>query len=270
MHNHLQFCRRITGRTCTGREDKHRGGARQVESFAQRLMLRYGIFLRDTAGPGKTFRAAFRNINLRPVQHFIQVNLAPRLALTVLQWTIGKSSLPESRPLRTKEQLPLQQIFEIGGKRSLAQSIEGQRPLQQASGVGNELDLIENMTHHIVMRSAQSLFSKYQFRSTGTDRAQFVPEKSQLATPPVQKIFRTRSVPALPDAGGSQGMSHPPTTLTPYVSGSAQAFPHGTVYGNPANGLSGLNARDINHLTNEVIQAIDQRILAQRERLGRV
>jgi hypothetical protein len=55
----------------------------------------------------------------------------------------------------------------------------------------------------------------------------------------------------------------------PAAVGPAPAQPHrGPVVGGP--GPVEALAVDVNHLTNQVIQAIDRRIVAQRERLGRI
>jgi len=85
--------------------------------------------------------------------------------------------------------------------------------------------------------------------------------------PPVKPVPRVVRRPAVVTIADGQPLT-PATNVA--VSGQRPVVTSGTGQAGRGQPAMNLGPMDINHLTDHVIQAIDQRIIAQRERMGRI
>jgi hypothetical protein len=152
------------------------------------------------------------------------------------------------------------------------------RPAYQPLAVGLKTAHIERTIDRLIIRTervetttlpsiTQDTFTQSSLRRSDNVPASIQP---QPITPPVPRIFQRASQPVPADAAG-------PLRSASGLAGSASqlATPSGAFVTQPteagqARDLLDFKPGDINRLTERVIEAIDHRITAQRERLGRM
>jgi hypothetical protein len=182
------------------------------------------------------------------VQQHMHMHFAPRLNLTVLAWQSERRDSASDRPILPEARLRIDQETHV--LRTLVHSIESSGLEQLVYRVVTQGQRIEAGTSAISAPLAPGLLTK---PAASAPAFSTVPDM-----PPVRQVVRR--------AG--------PLETDPAVPGRAAASPHGV--NQAANQTANLKpqpsnpAVDVNQLTDQVVKIIDQRIIAQRERLGRV
>ncbi len=221
-------------------------------TFAQAIMRRYTGRQLPRPTLAMVFGQLRAGVALRPVYHRTEVHLAPRVELTVLAW---------SRPIPATN----------GGTRpQAALRLERQvetRVVQRRVSAPTLPPQADQLVRRLVVRG-ERIESVAEARATIVPRPgmqqDVLPGSSRRTADivPAQPVARVTRRPAAARPRAEEGLSMPdaqrsPAYARPHV---ADAGPH-TLDSGPI---------DLNHLTNQVIQAIDRRIIAQRERLGRI
>jgi hypothetical protein len=234
--------------------------ATSAEDFAQSVIDRYaGI----TAGrPGLlervyrrlAFGVFLQRIYQRPAH--TPPTLPVRLALTLLfprleSSPAGEPSAQPPEPALPRSEMPLaEQLRAVLTRRFTRES------------------RTEETARHIITRSRQieeritasarrvEAGSRSQPPGDTTGRVVSPAAANQPPVTPVSRVF-TRSAPASQEGGSAPTLPHEPTTASTVRHSSGDSAPTDSP---PV---------DLNRLTDEVIRAIDRRIIAQRERLGR-
>jgi hypothetical protein len=253
VRNHLQFCRRILGYRHIDRRVKcgYIGPfeSASAEVFALHLIQRYTDFQRYAPRLAWLLRRPLSGADVQQVQRFTQFNLTPKLALTVLNWSVDERVFVTSTVIRQK-MLSVYHTTVEKGKPSFENTI--------------------HQLYHRVERgeTANHPFSSSRSKSNRMNASN--PKRMPLDFSPVQKIFQVQPSQSTSTEPGTQKVSQS-SALADWQSNQPNRLPsRWTASGAQPSGLADLAPKDIDHLTNEVIRTIDQRILAQRERLGRV
>jgi hypothetical protein len=200
--------------------------------FASALRKRY--MERDCLNPFQSFILR-RNRVGATIQHLHRhqhINLAPNLALTVLNWTTSAANVDHYDLLSIMPQLRRQREIQ------LIVTVTQRR----------ETHLIEQLVDQIVARKART--------EIGFESSPAQPLVPQIAE--VQRVVRRES-PSKTDQ----------TLIAQNVDQTTEGKAQERKISNE-NYRAPESPVDLNRLTDQIIQAIDHRIIAQRERLGRV
>lgn len=220
-------------------------GQAQVTQFAQAIIQRYQGWCIYWPSLPFVFNLKRVAATMHSVSHHTQVHVAPRLALTALSQPLGAG-----RPVLHQGMLPLAQRFV-----SLLQASTSTQRL-----VSRLITKSERIEGSAGVVSHPRLEQEIATGSTGN-----TPPRAP-AVPPVPRIVH-RPAPTVTAA------ATPPPTVTPRTAGNGW---EGTATGRAPLRSPDMpmqpeaNPVDVNRLTEQVIQAIDRRIIAQRERLGRI
>jgi len=196
----------------------------------------------------------WHRITLQPMVHRTQLHLAPQLRLTVLT---GPGPEDVSSAGRAAQRWPVHE-------RSTASHPAGQAPVTApghqplALVVGRlqagrlvETVPVETIVNRLVRRGVR-------VETVGAPRPQLPQSEGNTAEAarPVPRVVRR--------SGAMQAGDEQPPAAGAFAATSSPRLAIAQV---PGHGEPPL---DLNHLTDQVVQAIDRRIIAQRERMGRV
>ena len=223
---------------------RQRSPAIFVIEFTQAIMQRYARRPWLWQALNLIFRQLRSLVTLENVHHHAHTHLAPRLALTMLRWPTQSESLSRERDAF----IP-----------ALQRAIANTAGPAASSCLINRENLVYNVSarYQRVTESEQVMLvhQSRQIKDTATEVD--VPARFELpAMETVPRVFRrAKATVNEPEASTRAGRGF---RVTP-----KEDKPSTKLSNPPAAAI------DVNHLTDQVIQAIDQRILAQRERLGR-
>lgn len=214
-------------------------------AFARGIMERYIRLQQPWPMAALVFRMEESGENVSVSYH---THIAPRLKFTLLQWRPGavssfNASLPQLRSRGENETwIRFFKAVSVSFVRLLA-------PEEIVSRLVARFERVETL------RKAQSIgpveipYQKERQQSTNTYLAPPIP--------PVQRIVRRSATP-----------DEPERSLAPKHEEVASGMPEGQKKFK-AVPLASVPSIDINRLTDQIIQTIDRRIIAQRERMGR-
>jgi hypothetical protein len=219
-------------------------------AFAMALLARYRGRQERRCGVDFAFRRRPPSVTLQPVYQRLGLHVAPRLSLTVLAPPRPAEALgAPAAPTRWVGWVERQVVRE---------------PILQPPGAAVRERLV---THLVTERERVEAGATPGRRVVDRgDAESLVPSRGRFAptAPPVPRVVHR--------PGAAQPAEHARPAVPTGSTGSGEG--HGQsgakrLVGN-AESLSGPRPVDVKRLTDQVIQAIDQRIIAQRERLGRV
>lgn len=244
-------------RTNGGFLPNHLDFARKIASRSQTLLARWPRLQ-------QTFRQNLVHPAGSPIhQHWNQsINLAPRLNLTLLGLTTdgaGISDRPQTadrRPLtwqpvrRTAAWRPVEQLLQ----RVRVRDLELFGDIRETIGLQSQV--IRRGRH---VESGQSkLGTQTIYRTLSVQTAPALGPANHPAPPPVPRVLRrSRQEGGAEDQAFRASQSDSPSPFKAQASGFGPSPPNSPPI-------------DMNQLTNHVMQAIDRRLLAYRERTGRV
>ena len=226
------------------------GLVRRASAMLAAIARRYARWLGRWPDLNPSLWHPWRGITLQPVVHRTRLHLAPHLRLTVL----GRSG-PEGAPSagRGARRWPVQKraaTSRLAGQPAAA--TPGDQSLEMVVGrlqAGRLVETVpvETMVNRLARRGVR-------VEAVGSPRRHVSQSEGSTAgaTRPVPRIVR-RS--ATVETGDNQSQA------------AADSSPRHAMAQGPVRGEPPL---DLNRLTDQVVQAIDRRIVAQRERLGRV
>ena len=225
-------------------------GPGKAARFAAALLERYGLRLWGAPGVDRAFRLRMPGVTIQQMWYTTRVHLEPRLALTLLTWQGHSSEIPAVRLARCEEP-------QLASRARIA----GWEPRHAKQMVQRSFARIEH-----IETSTETLFRL----GTATQPADTpAPILMQPSAPPVPRIFHhalkppfIAGSPALPEASKFNGPDSPGGESSKTLTFQP------TAPGRASEQLD-LKPGEINRLTDRVIEAIDRRITAQRERLGR-
>lgn len=220
---------------------RRRSSAIVAFGLAQTMMDRYARQTWLWQALNLIFRQFRSLVNLKNVHHHSHTQVAPHLALTVARWSPQPGSLPASNTL-----IPVTQLVRSKAIETLANSY------------------LINQEHRI-----------YRLR----ERYQRITRSEQITVTHSHPMKYSAAENATPAHPGSAIIESLPRIFRRSKSLVNESEPRSRSSSEPQSSLKGVNlttklsppapAIDVNRLTDQVIQTIDQRILAQRERLGR-
>lgn len=195
-----------------------------------------------------------RGITLQPAVHRTQLYLAPHLRLTVLARSGPEGTPSAGRPTRRGPVQERSTLSRLAGQHPVA--APGHQPLEMVVGrlqAGRLVGTVpvDTIVNRLVRRGVR-------VETVGTPRPQLPQSEGSMAeaTRPVQRVVRRTAA--------AMSGDNPPTAAETFAAASR---PRPAMAQVPGHGEPPL---DLNRLTDQVVQAIDRRIIAQRERLGRV
>jgi hypothetical protein len=182
-------------------------------------------------------------VTVRPAYHRAQTLWAPRLMLTVQNW---QHFLMPYMARREWVQLIRQSSSRI------VEPIYTERLVQRL------VIRVERIEAAFTAGAQVASSGSSQIDSAGRDKGKALRTPVPAAPPIARAVRRSTGRAAAPEAASAVSDRRP----APFTSGFQDA-------GNAQRGLS-REPVDINRLTDQIIQTIDRRIIAQRERLGRI
>ncbi len=221
--------------------------ARAAE-FAQALLARFSPHAWSWTPPGLVFRQDRPLVAAHYVQQNSHTHFAPRLGLTVLTWQSGRRDDVSDKPSPPAARVRVDQ--ETHMLRTLVHSVESSTLDRLVYRMVTQGQRVEANS-----RAAPASFAPGSLAKPAASTMAFLPVPEM---PPVQKIVR-RAVPAETESVAS------PRTMAGASGANYEAGRSTNARPQPPQ-----PAIDVNQLTDQVIKAIDRRIIAQRERLGRV
>lgn len=197
---------------------------------------------------------------LQPVSHYSSFTIAPRVALTVVPpaWVVaGPAGTMPVPPLpRILRQSPDERLVRRLQSREQIEMIRTERLARRLVARGERIEAAAPGTWPVARPVATA-------GPRSVERPADVPELTSMPPPllPVLRVVhRPPGVPGQSEPGRLSNMATP----------GAHSAETTTRPGWPAVPGRDGPAVDLNHLTDQVIQAIDRRIIAHRERLGRI
>jgi hypothetical protein len=248
IENSLRIVHRDVRVTRNGiRPARQRAALGIAGALARAIGARYTARSRWAGPAGLIFRRPQPGLTIQQVRHEAHAHFSPRLALTLLAWS-PPPVLAAVREAGTGLQMPVSRL-----ERRLEMHL-----LQRSVIERTETERSERFTRRFVERG---------------ERVESVRQRPGTAALPVTRADAPAASLAQP---APRLLYRPPSAATVSEAGQAPvAFPRDAAPRQPlpaqrASLAPELAPADINRLTDQVIQAIDHRIIAQRERLGRV
>ena len=255
--NRMTIAHRDVRVTARGLGTGHRNGSPGPTGLVQRasamlaaIARRYARWLGRWPDLHPILWHPWRGITLQPAVHRTRLHLAPHLRLTVLARSGPEGAPSSGRGMRRWPEQGRPAASRPAGQPSA--SAPGPQPLELVVGRLQAGRLVETVpVETIVDRLARR---GVRVETVGTPRLPVSQSEGSTAgaTRPVPRIVR-RS--ATVETGDNQSQA------------AADSSPRHAMAQGPVRGEPPL---DLNRLTDQVVQAIDRRIVAQRERLGRV
>lgn len=187
---------------------------------------------------------------------------APQLRLTLLMHTVGESSAAGIG--RTAPSAPWQVIRQPAGVAKIQTLLQRVYQTEQVEKNVPQALTQQLMVRHQRVETLTSLGNSTQQPSSvgmlAAAKAGPNTPWSPPSAPPVRRVVHKAAAPPANPAGAV------PTTPLPGFAESSRAVQRMPMQTSMANG----NPLDINRLTDQVMQQIDRRMLAHRERTGRV
>jgi hypothetical protein len=219
-------------------------------AFAMALLARYQGRQERRWGVDFAFRRRPSSVTLQPVYQRLGLHLAPRLSLTVLAPPRPAEALnAPAAPARWVGRIERQVVRE---------------PILRPPGAAVRERLV---THLVTERErVEAGATPGRRRADRDDAGPLVPSRGRFApmAPPVPRVVQRPAAVTTMDSQ-SPSAAFAATAEVQGGDGFGARRPGGSAAGPLEAG-----AVDVKRLTDQVIQAIDQRIIAQRERLGRV
>lgn len=219
----------------------------RAAAFAQAITDRFTVRALPWLPQSLTFKQDRPGVAVQYLQQHSHTHVAPRLALTVLAWPAAQPGSAAHEPARPASRLRVEQ--EIRTLRTVIRLSESSAPEQLVHRVLAQSRRVEGMPPAAHLQASRSLL-----------REPASAEAAELETPMVQPV--PRIVRRLAPVEADQVASMRPAEGSRPVRGEGLRAT-GTSPRPPEQVI------DVNRLTDQVIQAIDRRIIAQRERLGR-
>ena len=228
----------------------------------------------DVAPPGLTL-ALRRPLPLPTTQHsapYQALYLTPRLALTVLHSlppapAVAGPPPPAAAPSRAATPWPLLHL-RLLPLRKVLQETERRRQRIDERQRWHVLHTAARVTEHHQEQVIQRLVQRITRVESGRQQAPSpapvngkLPAPAPAFTPAVPRILR-RPGPVMIDSADNGRPAPVPAPVSRPESQRPPDLAGGSV--------TGVTAVDINRLTDQVVQTIDRRIIAHRERLGRI
>jgi hypothetical protein len=233
-----------TLRTCVGRLHLARPGrVRTVgDAFARALARRYEVGHARHLGMALELRRAAPGVTVQPVHHHTHVQVAPRLVLSLLAWPRSPAGATEP----------------AGTARSRPPAPELWLPRRTAAGIRQTITMAadpappERLVRRLSARG-ERIVEVWPDLGAGATTA----VRPSAALPVARVVLRQAGRPAGSDHAPSRPDSSPSTARgwSASTGDAPQKLPASI---------------DLHRLTDQVVQAIDRRIIANRERMGRI
>jgi hypothetical protein len=253
-------------RTTAGRLRRAHRAARgvRVAEFARAVTQRYAAAQVPWPALDLALRRPWPGVILNRISHRAQVYLAPHLTLTALRWSGQRRadggsadwSAPEGLKPRVGPQIgiPLVRPFPVASFASTAVD----RLVRRLAG---RRERIESWR----IPAASPIGGVSRTRNPGTDRERSRDARRGIEAPP--RLPQEHAIPMVfrrPRATPTQSAATDPVPDNPRL------LAHGWAWtADGARRPASPEPIDVNRLTDQVIQTIDRRIVAQRERMGR-
>lgn len=201
-------------------------------AFIQAILGRYGLRLERGSPLALVLRQSLPGTLSQSVYHQTRVLAAPRLALTVASWShVILAGLTNGAVPGQSGRDFLKRVEILSAEQLVRHLISREKRIEYLATAGMPDTPLRNPRHAVI-----------------PDGVEKTPGISRRLAPAVAKMARRNEEPAADN--------RPPAAKTLPVAGDQRSVAPPAI--------------DLNRLTDQVIQAIDRRIVAQRERLGRV
>jgi hypothetical protein len=206
-----------------------------ADAFVQALMERYNGWQTHWSSLDLAFRQRPAGMTMSPIYHQVQMHVAPRLHLTIQ----GETHILHQRSIeRVGRTLREQLVHHLRVKRTLREQL-----VHYLSARGTRIDAVA---------------TQGSLTASGFNNALSPGTRADLPLArPIPRVVRRPVTELAPENPGA------PVETPMTLSGRRPAVVSRTSPPAPA-------PVDVHRLTDQVIQAIDRRIVAQRERLGRI
>lgn len=226
---------------------RRRVGVTGTAAFVQALRARHRLAAGAVPTLGLVLIRLLAGVSIHTHHHKTYFTLTPRLALTVLTWA-RRGSDQEPDRVEASLQRPAMRLLH----RAEVRLVSRRHTIRQTS------EEVERTLRRFISRSERVEIGRGSLAQSAT-ASPVNPDPGARAVstslPPIQRILAQPARPQPNELRPSVAESAPPHTRSPMQS----AWPEAE-----------LRLPNIEHLAERVIQTIDNRIVAQRERLGRV